>query len=133
VEIIAGITNIVFAVILIPRFGIAGAAAATGLSYMTRNFTSVSFVYIKFRIHPYRKSYLSIMLSGIVSAVLVYFIKMHSPLPWLPTMLILGALFLVMYFSATLLSRSLDEDDRVVIDAVEKKTGVNFGFLRRFM
>jgi hypothetical protein len=48
-------------------------------------------------------------------------------------MLILGVVFLALYFVLTLLSRSLDGNDRIVLDAVEKKTGINLGFLKRFM
>ncbi len=132
-EIIAAVTNIVLAVILIPRYGITGAAAATGISYMTRNISSVSFVYITFRMHPYRASYLRILLAGLITTGIVYTLKMILPFSWLINMLLLGCLFILFYLTLTVIFRSLDQNDRVVLEAVENKTGLNLGFIKKFI
>lgn len=132
-EIIAAVTNILLALILIPRFGINGAAAATGISYLTRNITSVGFAYMKYGIHPYRMSYLRIVLAGLITTVAVFFMKMAFPFHWLINMLLLSCVFIAAYLSLIVLFRCLDDDDRVVLVALEKKTGLSLGFIKRFI
>jgi O-antigen/teichoic acid export membrane protein len=132
-EMIAAITNIVFAVILIPRYGINGAAAATGISYMTRNISSVSFVYKTFGIHPYKASYFRIMVAGLVTTGIVYGLKVVSPFSWLVSMLLLGIIFILIYLTMIVIMRSLDQNDKVVLEALENKSGLNLGFIKKFI
>jgi len=131
-EIIAAVMNIVLNIILIPRYGIVGAATATGISYMTRNISSVSFVYANFRMHPYRLSYLRILFSGIVAAGIITVLKMYSPLSWLVNMLLLGGAFILIFLTLTVLTGSFDKNDRIVLEAIERKTGINLGFIKKF-
>jgi len=132
-EVIAAVTNIVLNVILIPIYGIVGAAVATGISYLTRNISSLSFVYRVYGIHPYTKNYLNIVFSGLVAAVIVYFLKIYSPFSWWATMLILGTVFIVIYMAAALFSRSLDKNDHVILEAIERRTGIKLGFIKKFI
>jgi O-antigen/teichoic acid export membrane protein len=132
-EIIAAVTNIVLNVILIPIYGIVGAAVATGTSYVARNIASLGFVYKFYRMHPYTKKYLNIGLSGVVAVVIIYVLKTWSPLSWWLTMFTLGALFLAVYAAATLVSRSFDRNDLVVLEAIEKKTGIKLDRVKKFV
>ncbi|MCK4351333.1 MAG: flippase [Candidatus Krumholzibacteria bacterium] len=132
-EVIAAVTNIVLNVILIPIYGIVGAAVATGISYLTRNISSLSFVYRVYGIHPYTKNYLNIVFSGLVGAVIVYILKIYSPFSWWATMLILGTVFIVIYMAAALFSRSLDKNDHVILEAIERRTGIKLGFIKKFI
>ena len=132
-EVIAAATNIVLNIILIPRYGIVGAAAATGISYMTRNISSVSFVWATFRMHPYRLSYLRILFSGAVAAGIIFVLKMYSPLPWLINMLLLGCIFILIFLMLAVLTRSFDKNDKIVLEAVERKSGINLGFIKKFI
>ncbi len=132
-EIIAAVCNIVLNIILIPRFGITGAALGTGFSYLSRNITSLSFVYRTFGIHPYKKNDVSIVISGFIAAALTFLFKIYSPLSWLPTMIILGIVFLGIYIAAVILTRCFDENDKVILEAVEKKTGINLNFIKKYV
>ena len=132
-EIVAGITNVVLNIILIPRYGIIGAAIATGTSFLTRNLSSLIFVHRSYGIHPYTRKYLNIILSGLVAATIIYFSKSYSPLVWWATMLILVIAFVAIYLVLLLISRSLDENDRVVVFAIERRLKINLGFMKRFL
>ncbi|MEJ2721143.1 MAG: flippase [bacterium] len=131
-EIIAAVTNVILNVLLIPLYGIVGAAIATGLSFLTKNISSLSFVYRSYRMHPYTKNYLNIIASGLAAIAIIYFLKIHSPLPWWSNMLILGVLFVVFYAAAVLFSRSLDANDLVILDAFQRKTGIKLDRVRKF-
>jgi O-antigen/teichoic acid export membrane protein len=132
-EIIAGVTNVFLNIVLIPVYGIVGAAIATGISFLTRNISSLSFAYRSYGIHPYTKKYLNIIVSGLVGSVAVYLLKNHSPLSWWATMFILGVVFIAIYLAAILFSRSLDQNDRVILVAIEKRMKINLGFIKKFI
>ena len=132
-EVIAAVTNIILNIILIPRFGIVGAAAATGISYTTRNISSLSFVYATHRMHPYKANYLSILLSGLITAGIIYVLKMYSPFSWLINMLVLSVIFILIFLVLAVIMRSFDQNDRVVLEAIERKSGINLGFIKKFI
>ncbi len=132
-EVIAGLTNIVLNIILIPRYGIVGAAVGTGISFMTRNISSLLFVHGTFGIHPYKKNYMNFLFSGILGAVIVYILKIYSPLSWWVTMLVLGIVFVTIYFLFALVSRGFDANDKVILEAIERKLGVDLRFIKRFI
>jgi len=132
-EIIAAVTNVLLNIILIPLYGIAGAAIATGISYITRNISSLSFVYRAYRIHPYKSNYIGFLFSGFVSAAIVYVIKIFSPLSWWLNVFVLGAVFIVVYLFLSLVSRSFDDNDRVILEAVERKAGIKLDFIKKFV
>jgi O-antigen/teichoic acid export membrane protein len=131
-EIIAGTTNVVLNIILIPIYGIVGAAIATGLSFLARNLAALSLAYKAYGMHPYTKKYLNIIFSGLVGSAIIYFLKGYSPLPWWATMFILGIVFLAIYFGVILLSRSLDQNDRVIVLAIERRMKINLDFIKKF-
>ena len=131
-EIIAGITNVVLNIILIPIYGIVGAAIATGISFMTRNLVALSLAYKAYRMHPYTRKYLNIIFSGFVGSAIIYLLKSYSPLSWWATMFILGIVFIAIYIGVMLLSRSLDQNDRVIVLAIERRMKINLAFIKRF-
>lgn len=62
-----GVINIIFNIILIPRFGIIGAALATMFSMFLFNLCKVLFVWIKFKMQPFSKSSLLVLIIGLVA------------------------------------------------------------------
>ena len=47
-------------------------------------------------------------------------------------MFMLGALFVACYIAAALFSRSFDRNDLVILEAIERKTGVKLDSLKRY-
>jgi len=132
-EAIAAIVNVVLNIILIPLYGIVGAAIGTGVSFLARNISSLLFVYGKYGMHPYKKNYLNFFFSGLAGIGIVYFLKSVSPVSWWITLFVLGAVFLGIYFLFSLVSRGFDANDRVVLEAVERRLKIDLRFMKRFI
>jgi len=132
-EVIAAVTNIGLNILLIPAFGIVGAAIATAMSYVTRNISSLTFCYKSYGMHPYSRKYLNIIASGLAAAAIVAILKHYSPFPWWATMVALGAIFIVFYIAAVLFSRGLERSDLVIVEAIERKTGRKLDSIKKFV
>ena len=132
-EAIAAVMNILLNILLIPRYGITGAAVATSISYTARNISAVSFVYFKFGIHPFKASYLRLSLAGLITTGTIYGLKMILPFSWLISMILLGFTFILIYTSLAVLFRSLDRNDGVIIEAIESKTNIDLSLIKRFI
>lgn len=65
------VTVFVMNLILIPEFGMIGAAIATGLAYVLYNIGRMLFVFFAYKIHPFEKSQLYVLL--LFTAVLCFF------------------------------------------------------------
>ncbi len=65
--------------IRIAGWGLIGAAFATALSLMIFNILKGTFIMIKFRMHPFQKGLLTIILAGILLYFTASFIQFHHP------------------------------------------------------
>jgi O-antigen/teichoic acid export membrane protein len=72
------LTNVVLNILLIPLYGIAGAAAATGLSVITYNIVKLVYVWIKFRMQPFTLRSLGMLLNGCIVLLLSFLIPEFS-------------------------------------------------------
>lgn len=124
-EVIAAITNVSLNIILIPMYGIIGAAIGTSASYFIRNFVSLAFVYKTNKIHPYKKNYVKIVISGSFALIVVYLIKnqIYPFFAWWVVPILLGVVLLSIYSIAILLSQCLDKNDYFILKAIWKKLG----------
>jgi len=132
-EIIAAATTISLSLTLIPTYGIVGAAIAMGVSYFVRTTSFLYFVYKKFGIHPYKHKYLKIGFSCLAVTSIIYVLKIYSPFTWWITMLVLGAIFLILYTITVMFSKSFDENDMVILEAVERKLGIKLDFIKNII
>ncbi|ACJ17192.1 Polysaccharide biosynthesis related protein [Thermococcus onnurineus NA1] len=123
-NIFAAVFNIVLNIILIPVYGLDGAALATTISYFIVNILKSYWLYKKTGIHPFSRNY---MKSLIISIVLLGLIKILYPktgdiLHVFFTLL----LFMGSYFILILLSRSVDIEDIELMKTIEKKFHIPF-------
>jgi O-antigen/teichoic acid export membrane protein len=135
VEVIAALTNVSLNIILIPQYGIIGAAVGTSMSYFVRNFTSLAFVYKKTKMHPYKKNYIKIVLSGLVVVIFFYILKFQfhlSSAKWF-YLIPFGMVFLLVYLSLILFSRCLDKNDLFILKLFIKKLGLKIKLLDRIL
>ena len=70
------IINFFLNIILIPKFGLTGAALATAISIIVINFAKLVEVMQIYRIHPYSLGYLSGIIAIFSAAAVTYFIRM---------------------------------------------------------
>ncbi|HLG60491.1 MAG TPA: oligosaccharide flippase family protein [Ktedonosporobacter sp.] len=111
--------NITLALLLIPRFGVMGAALAAALTVMLLNGVGLMEVYWIMKIHPYRRDMWKPLLAGALTAIFGWML-----LPIVHTgsghLAILGALILVasfvLVYIALLAMLGFSEEDRIVFE-----------------
>ena len=118
------IANILLCYILIPRFGVTGAAVSMAVSIIGVNILKVSEVYYEFRFHPYSLNYLKGCGSILLGAGLVYsvkcFLDFHyivNILMYVPGMLIFSA---VCYYVL-----KPDPEDIFIFNKIKANLGVS--------
>jgi len=67
----SALSNIVLNLILIPPFGILGAAIATGFSIALLNLLGLSEVYLLYKLHPFSFGYFCVFISGLIAFSIV--------------------------------------------------------------
>lgn len=114
------IVNIILNYLLIPRFGIMGAAVATGISIAVVNIARLIEVYLILKIHPYKITYFKPFIAGLLSFLaILQLIKGISHIP-IFTMIVLSLLFIVIYSFLIFLLR-LEEGDKYILKLVYQK------------
>ncbi|MGQ9758534.1 MAG: flippase [Actinomycetota bacterium] len=117
----AAVCNIVLNATLIPRMGITGAAAATGISLVALNLVLSGFLYARFKVHPFgRKNLIPLILTLAAGGALYLPLRsLVSYSKWLaltcyPILLIVGVVI-------TLLAKSYSDEDLIVYRAIKNR------------
>jgi len=112
--------NIILNLILIPLYGINGAAFSTMVSLIILNliFAFQSWKYLS--IIPVKRKMFRIFLVGVVSAILLFIIASLVSMNIL-SLLLLGIFFMAFYIILLLITNCLDENDLLIIEAFEGK------------
>jgi O-antigen/teichoic acid export membrane protein len=107
------VVNIVLNVVLIPQFGIVGAAVATVVGYVAFNIVEVSAIYWVSGAHPFSLNTLKpLVLTTVVGIGLA---RITSALSLnLPALIGIGILLLIVQAGAIVATRSLDEADTFI-------------------
>ena len=133
-NLVMGILNVILNLILIPSYGINGAAFATGFVIVLREFILFFMARKKIRFTYSFRYYLKYLLSGTISLGAVYFVLVRFFYPFSLVEWVIGALcFLLMYGLLLLLLRSFNQEDLQIMVVIEKKLGFKSSFLRRII
>ncbi|HKV58818.1 MAG TPA: oligosaccharide flippase family protein [Ktedonobacteraceae bacterium] len=128
-SLVAVIFNVVFNIILTPRYGAMGTAISTGLAYTIVNMMRLLQVYVLLKIQPYRWDSLKPLGAGVISAgvtgILLYLfsdlhLAVHVGHGSLSLQIVLVPVFLAMYIGLVRLFK-FSSEDKIVIDALRKK------------
>ncbi|MCK5614832.1 polysaccharide biosynthesis C-terminal domain-containing protein, partial [Candidatus Pacearchaeota archaeon] len=125
--------NLILNIILIPIWGITGAATASLISYFAANIFNSAKLFQLSGIHPFTKSYLKpILASGGIIAIIYALTRSLLVLSYwmLPVIFIL---FLGIYGLCLVLTRSFDEEDIRLLLAIERRLGVDVGLIKRIL
>ncbi len=122
--------NVVLNFLLIPLYGIDGAATATAVTYVSLNILALIQVYRISRIHPFSRTYVK-PLGFSLGLVVVFFaaFTMVTVQYWMLPLICI--LFVVSYFLVILLTKSFDREDIMLLKTLEKRTGINLKWLRK--
>jgi O-antigen/teichoic acid export membrane protein len=118
------IVNIVLIIVLIPVYGINGAAFASLLSVGGANITRLGLVYRDLHIHPYNRSYLKVILSTAISYLIVLALKNVVPMYWVPKFFLLSFVFVVI-FTGTIFLLGISDSDKIILDKILGKIKFN--------
>ena len=114
------IMNIVLNYILIPAYGIIGAALATGISIVSINLIRLLEVYSLMKIHPYNSNFLKPFLAGIISALLLVIIRSTTSINQIFLLILFSLTFLCLYAFLLYLFKFEQEDRFIMIKIKEK-------------
>jgi len=117
---------ITLSVLMVPRFGIRGAACAAAVAVAVTNLWSLRAVYQRLNLFPYDLSYLKLLLPGIFSGLVVMLLRFslqsHSAL----LTATVGLFCAYVVFLGAFVSFGLNGDDRRLAQAAWDKIGFNF-------
>lgn len=131
-QVLGVILNILLNIVLIPRYGIEGAAFATSFSMILWNvifFLKVKTILkVRFHILYYGKYFVSAL-----SSLSVFFILTHIVPKNMYTLILMTGIYLFFYGFFILLTKSITKEDLEILLAFERKTGLNLRFLKRII
>lgn len=122
--------NAVLNVLLIPQYGIVGAAVATVSGYTVYNVGEVAAVYYYTKTHPFSWRLFRQLIPTTAVALACWWFLGPLALHWL---FVLGFFLAVVQIASTILTRSVDEADILLVDQFEDAVGRDFPKIRRLI
>jgi len=133
VTFVAAAINVILNAILIPKYGIEGAATATVTALVSINVIRVIRLYSISKIYPLEKNIIKPMISSIVLVAIIYFIAKSLLTVTFWMLPILFIIFVILYGISLVITRSFDREDLEMLLAIEKKAGINFSIIKRIV
>ncbi len=126
---VAGLLDLGLAFVLVPKYGIPGAAIAWASANVA--YTGLSLVELAWltRVHPFRPHFVvPLVVTAVPVAAILALAPVHYPLWSLP---VIGLAIAGLFLLVILLTRSVDEGDRLLLGAIEGLLGRPLPLLRR--
>ncbi len=114
------ITNTILNYLLIPQYGIVGAAFATGISLVLIALIRIIEAYYLMKIHPFRIDLWKPILAGLISSILILLLRSMIPVAGNHITILLLFLFCFFYLSFIYLFR-LSKEDIYIRSLIQKK------------
>ena len=120
--IIASVLNTGLCLLLVPKYGIDGAAVSTAITSVIFGLLFLFQSYYFLSIVPLRRKMLRIILVSIFPALVLAYIRKFFEIN-IFTMSVLGVFFLLVYLILVILVGGLDRNDLMIISTIKKKLG----------
>ena len=127
----AAISNVILNILLIPEYGIVGAAVATAASYFVANVVRSLKLYQRTKIHPFSWNYVKPLVISFLLLGIIQLMNLKVSNIWEAGIILVA--FLVLYFGLVLLSKSIDIEDIDLLVAIEKKLGIDLRLIKRIL
>ena len=132
---IGAIINVSLNLLLIPTYGIVGAAIASAISLAMINTLKSTQIFRMHKIQPFTTNYLKPV---ITSAALISIIYMLVEVFWIPPitlwmLIALTILFFAVYGVCYVITKSFDWEDIMMLMEMEKLTGINASWIKRML
>ncbi|MFW6285750.1 MAG: oligosaccharide flippase family protein [Nanoarchaeota archaeon] len=125
--------NLILNLILIPLIGIIGAAIATSISFILQN----SLLYIKANKHISLKLdwiyYLKCFIAGVPSVLLGAIVYRILDINKYFDLVLGGGVYMGLFIFLLFILKIFDKEDIKILILIEKKLGVNLGFVKRIL
>jgi len=118
--IVISIINLLLNIILVPKYGIEGAAFSTMLSYILWGLITLFQARKYTSIVPLKRKMFRVFFIMIIPASILFLIKQFIPIN-LFTMLVQGTLFLLLYLILILATGCLDKNDIMILNFIKKR------------
>lgn len=128
----AVVINVLLNVLLIPRFGIVGAAVATAAGFFVFNGIEVLFVFRTTGGHPFARNNLKPLVPSLAVTVLLAYGLREQTLGLL-VLVLLGVFLTAVYLISFLITGCLEEEDLVILEQLRDKTGLRLVGVERFI
>jgi len=115
-------TNVILNLLLIPIWGLEGAAVATAIALTVLFVTGVLLVRVKLAIGPYDRRFLKPLIAGVVAFAALGLKGVVLDLSTVPDVL-LTALLAILAFVGTLAVVGIDGEDRALLEAIRSAAG----------
>ena len=134
-NLVGAVMNILLNLLLIPLWGIVGAAIASTISLGTVNgFTSAGIFHFH-KMHPFTSNYLKLILTSTALIFVIYVITegFFDATITIWMLILFFFLFLVIYGVCLIITRSFDEEDIMILLEMEKMMGVDFQHVKKIL
>lgn len=130
---LSALINIILNIILIPIYGITGAAIATGISIISINIVRTFKLYLISGIHSLNPSNIKPIISTILLNYILYFILSQTKISYLFQIIFMFIFTIIIYFLMLFLTKSISSEDIKMLKIIEKKVGINLSIFRRIL
>jgi len=125
--------NIILNVVLIPFYGIIGAAIASGISIISINLIKSWKLYSISGAHPLSRNLIKPTIVFVILLAPAYILyQKYLTISWL-TLILLFITFYAIYFLVFLVTKSIDKEDLKMLQSLEKKPDGLINLIRRFL
>lgn len=125
--------NFILNLLLIPIYGINGAAIATGISVFLGSLLRFIFAFRTARMQPFKKSYLKPVIASLLAVSTVYAITKYVVGVSIPSLIGMFFVFILLYFFLLLLFKSFEREDLMIMRAIDQRLGTKSGWIRRII
>ena len=126
-------TNFTLNFLLIPVYGLKGAAIATASSYILMKIALLISVYRIAGMQPYKMSYLKPLFASIIAVLTVYVLTDYFLGVSFLILVVMFFVFLLLYFFLLLLFKSFEEEDLMIMRAVDERLGTKSEWIREIL
>ncbi|NVM20225.1 MAG: flippase [Desulfobacterales bacterium] len=117
---LALLLKLILNILLIPKFGLVGAATAAAISIIILNLAMVVQVFYVLRMHPFVPSFFKPIFCGIAAILIVYAVKFLANIDGLVGLFILGLTFMAFY-AILITLYGMNSEDRMVFSAIKRR------------
>jgi len=122
ITLIGAVSNFIFNLILIPSYGIMGAAIGTGASLVIMALILLIYTKRIINVTPFKKNYIKILISGILAFLIVYWLKSLFSPESLIRLIVASLASLLIYLAILFILGSFEKEDKEMLRSISFKS-----------